>query len=83
MDTRREQEILEEARRIYNSALGRMPGLEKWTDSFKGAEEYFFVNELSSFINRKNQNVSTRVFDIDYIFQREFLDYLSINNPLQ
>ena len=80
MEKEREKELLFQARYIYSSALGRMPGLEQWADSFKGTEEYSFTQGLYDYISKRNAQVSARVFDIDHLLQEDFLKHLSLNS---
>ena len=43
MDESKITELLNQATKIYNSALGRMPGLEEWAESFEHHDEAIFA----------------------------------------
>ena len=79
MDELKINELLDQATGIYNSALGRMPGLEKWAESFENSDEAIFAQQFYNYVLDKNKHPATRVFCMDSFTRWDFLEYLSSN----
>ena len=81
METLREQQLLFRAEIIYNSALGRMPGLERWAKSLEG-EDGAFARALYDFVLGKNSTPSGRTFGIDSVLRADFLLHYHSKNSI-
>jgi len=76
------KELLIQARYIYNSAQGRMPGLEQWANSRQNSDREIALL-IYNFFDARNSHAETRIFGFDNLLEQEILEALSTHKDFQ
>lgn len=81
-DHEQAKELLMQARRIYNSAQGRMPGLEQWAHSKQNSDRDIALF-IYNFFSTRNSHAETRIFAFDSLLEEEILEAFSMDKNFQ
>ncbi len=76
------RELLMQARCIYNSAQGRMPGLEEWAHSRQNCDTDIALL-IYKFFDARNSRAETRIFAFDNLLEEEILEALFTHKNFQ
>jgi len=75
--------LISEAKEIYNgSSPNAYSNFINWAKSFNGDEKGKIVKEIYHFVDLKNKNTKTLIWEIDKYYEQEILKYL-IDNLLR